>query len=242
VRTAAILPVKRLTIAKQRLGADVADSLRLRLARAMVSDVLAALARAASIERTIVVTSEPPVAAEARERGALVLEDAADAGQSAAVTIGVARALAEGYERVLCIPGDCPALEPRELDPLLSPARHGHGVRRSSRASAEVVIVPDRHGTGTNGLLLTPPDVIAPSFGPGSCARHRALAQAAGAAWRLEHPPSLLLDVDTGADLAALRDRLIGDRPVGAGASAARTRAVLGQPERTPILSTSTSG
>ena len=221
MRTAAILPVKRLTIAKQRLGADVADSLRLRLARAMVSDVLAALARAASIERTIVVTSEPPVAAEARERGALVLEDAADAGQSAAVTIGVARALAEGYERVLC---------------------HGHGVRRSSRASAEVVIVPDRHGTGTNGLLLTPPDVIAPSFGPGSCARHRALAQAAGAAWRLEHPPSLLLDVDTGADLAALRDRLIGDRPVGAGASAARTRAVLGQPERTPILSTSTSG
>ncbi len=37
--------------------------------------------------------------------------------------------------------------------------------------------MPDRHGTGTNGLLLTPPDAIAPSFGPGSCERHRALAR-----------------------------------------------------------------
>src|SRR5207244_9430624 len=129
-----------------------------------------------------------------------------------------------GCERVLGSPGGCPAVEPGELDPLLSPARHGHGVRRSSRASAEVVIVPDRHGTGTNGLLLTPPDAIAPSFGPGSCARHRALARAAGASCRLAHPPSLLLDIDTGADLAALRERLAG-----ASAAPARTRAVLGQ-------------
>jgi coenzyme F420-0:L-glutamate ligase/coenzyme F420-1:gamma-L-glutamate ligase len=61
----------------------------------------------------------------------------------------------------------------------------------------EVVVVPDRHGTGTNGLLLTPPDAIAPAFGPGSCERHRALALAAGVAFRLERPPSLLLDIDT---------------------------------------------
>ena len=68
--------------------------------------------------------------------------------------------------------------------------------------------MPDRHGTGTNGLLLAPPDAIAPSFGPDSCERHRALALAAGASCRLERPPSLLLDIDTGADLAALRERL----------------------------------
>src|SRR5437899_999194 len=86
------------------------------------------------------------------------------------------------------------------------------------------------------GRCQAAPDAIAPSFGPGSCARHRALARAAGASCRLAHPPSLLLDIDTGADLAALRERLAG-----ASAAAARTRAVLGQPERHPILSTSTS-
>jgi 2-phospho-L-lactate guanylyltransferase len=226
VRTAAILPVKRFAHAKQRLGESIADPLRMRLAHAMVSDVLDAVARATSIERTIVVTRERAVASEARARGALVLDDADQAGQSAAVSIGIARALADGYGRALCIPGDCPTLEPGELDRLLSAASSG----------PDVVIVPDRHGTGTNGLLLTPPDVIVPSFGPGSCERHRALAQAAGAGLRLEHPPSLALDIDTGDDLAALRARFAG-----ATESASRTRSVLGQDERHPILSISTS-
>jgi 2-phospho-L-lactate guanylyltransferase len=88
------------------------------------------------------------------------------------------------------------------------------------------VIVPDRHGSGTNGLLLTPADAIPPSFGPDSCARHRALARAAGVACRLERPASLLLDIDTGADLTVLRERLAL-----AHARAPHTRAVLGQPE-----------
>ncbi len=121
-------------------------------------------------------------------------------------------ALEAGFERVLCIPGDCPALDPAELDALLAGTR-GRGV----------VIVPDRHGTGTNGLLLTPPDAIAPSFGPDSCERHRALARDAGASCRVERVTSLLLDIDTGADLAVLRERLAGEH-----VRAARTRVVLG--------------
>jgi 2-phospho-L-lactate guanylyltransferase len=214
MRTAAILPVKRFAAAKSRLGESVEEGLRARLARAMVADVLLALAQSASIELTIVVTCEPSLPETAREHGALLIEDTADQGQSEAVTLGVQRALADGFERVLCIPGDCPALDPGELDVLLSRAE-----QRS------VVIVPDRHGAGTNGLLLAPPDAIAPAFGPGSCERHRALARAAGMDCRVAHPSSLLLDVDTGADLAALRDRLAGaDTP------AERTRAVLAQP------------
>ena len=183
MRTAAILPVKRFTVAKQRLGPGVQASVRRQLARAMVQDVLDALAQTPALERTVVVTDEPAIAAAARAQGAVAIADAARAGQSAAVALGIERALAEGFQRALCIPGDCPALDPADLRDLLSaPAR-----RR------EVVIVPDRHGTGTNGLLLTPPDVIAPAFGPGSCARHRSLAIGAGASCRLERPPSLLL-------------------------------------------------
>src|SRR5207302_8837520 len=87
VRTAAILPVKRFALAKQRLGASVAHSLRARLAAAMVADVLAALASARSLERIIVVTRERALAAEADRQGAIVLEDAAEQGQSAAVAL-----------------------------------------------------------------------------------------------------------------------------------------------------------
>jgi len=214
MRTAAILPVKRFERAKQRLGASVADPLRLDLARAMVGDVLTALHHCASIDLTVVVTSEPSVAAAAGYQGSVVVRDSTEQGQSAAVVLGLQRALADGVERALCIPGDCPALDPAELDALLLP----------DSASGEVVLVPDRHGMGTNGLLLTPPDAIRPSFGPGSCERHQELARAAGVTCRLEHPASLLLDIDTSEDLAALRERLAGET-----VRAPRTRTVLGR-------------
>jgi 2-phospho-L-lactate guanylyltransferase len=213
VRTAAILPVKSFGRAKQRLGAGVPDPLRLALARAMVTDVLAALAALETVELTLVVTREPEAKRAAGAAGAKVIDDPGEAGQSAAAGLGIGRAVAEGFERVLLVPGDCPALDPAELTPLL--AEHG-------RSGPEVAILPDRHGTGTNGLLLAPPEAIEPSFGAGSCARHRALAEAAGVACRLAPLRSLSLDVDTVEDLAALRAAL-ASLPAGA----PNTRAVL---------------
>jgi 2-phospho-L-lactate guanylyltransferase len=227
MRTAAILPVKRFARAKQRLGASVAERLRLELAEAMVADVLLALAQTDAIASTILVTGERSVAEAARAQGAIVIEDVQERGQPAAAALGVARALAEGIERVLCVPGDCPTLDPAELDALLRLDADG--------GPAEVVVVPDRHGTGTNGLLLAPPNAIPPSFGPGSCERHLELARAAGLACRVERVPTLLLDIDTGADLDVLRARLAAHP-----ARARRTRAVLGQPERTDLISITT--
>ncbi len=232
MRTAAILPVKRFSEAKQRLGQSVADPLRRDLARAMVGDVLSALRDCAAIERTIVVTCEESVAAAARYLGEIVVPDTAEDGQSAAVALGIERAVAEGFARVLCIPGDCPALDPGEVASLLesqpsSPAQ-ASAPEPLLAGPREVVVVPDRHGTGTNGLLLTPPGAIHPSFGPDSCERHIGLAREAGVACRVERVPSLLLDIDTGADLAALRERLAGEPRAGA----RRTRKVLGVPPR----------
>jgi 2-phospho-L-lactate/phosphoenolpyruvate guanylyltransferase len=216
VRTAAILPVKSFARAKQRLGVTVADPMRQDLAAAMVADVIAALAQTEAVERTIVVTQEAGIAEAALAAGALIVEDAGEVGQSAAARLGIERALEEGFERVLCVPGDCPAADPEEISSLL--AAH-------ARNGPEVVIVPDRHGTGTNGLLLYPPQAIEPSFGPDSCARHLGLAGAAGLTARVEQLPSLLLDIDTGADLAVLRGRLAGQ-----GERARCTRAVLAGP------------
>lgn len=228
MHTAAVLPVKRFSHAKQRLSASVTDTLRLELAAAMVADVLDALAHTLAIERIIVVTGEPTVASAARAQGAMVIDDRAEAGQPAAASLGVTGALTEGYERVLCVPGDCPALDPQELEALL-----GQHTREQPRAG--VVVLPDRHGTGTNGLLLAPPHAIPPSFGPDSCQRHLHLARAAGVRSRVERLPSLLLDIDTRADLDALRARLTGHP-----ARAPRTRALLGHHDRTHILSLKT--
>src|ERR1700689_1589857 len=224
MRTAAILPVKRSPRAKQPLGVSVADPLRRELAEAMVADVLSALAQTESIEHTILVTGERSVAISALEQGAIVIEDDNERGQPAAAALGVQRALAEGIERVLCVPGDCPTLNPAELNALL------RSEPDADRGPA-VVIVPDRHGAGTNGLLLKPPDAIVPSFGADSCERHRALALAAGLDCRVQRVPSLLLDIDTGADLDVLRARLAA-----LPARATHARAVLVDPERTNVI------
>ncbi len=221
MRTVAVLPVKRFARAKQRLGVSVADALRLELARAMVADVLAALRDTPQIERTLVVSCEPLIEPAALEHGARLVHDPHESGQSAAAALGIAHGLAEGFERVLCVPGDCPALDPRELEALLAGAGAG-AVTGAEEGAASVAIVPDRHGTGTNALLLAPPGAIEPAFGPGSFERHLALAAAAGARCSVERVPSLLLDVDTRADLDALRE-MLGSH----GARASRTRAVL---------------
>ena len=124
MRTAAILPVKSFARAKQRLGETVADPMRQELAAAMVADVIAALARTSAIELTIVVTREPGIARPALAAGALIVEDLGEEGQSAAALLGIGEALRQGFERVLCVPGDCPATDPDELEILLD----GHGL------------------------------------------------------------------------------------------------------------------
>jgi 2-phospho-L-lactate/phosphoenolpyruvate guanylyltransferase len=212
VGTIAVLPVKRFGAAKQRLGVALAPEARRELAQAMVADVLDALGAVPGLDGVLVVTGEPLAAAAAAERRVAVLHDPADAGQSAAAALGIAEALRRGAARVLLVPGDCPALDAAEVGRLLGDGPPG----------PSVTVVPDRHGSGTNALLLAPPAVIAPAFGPGSRARHEALAVAAGATCAVTEVASLGLDVDTPEDLRALRDALAGNAR-----GAARTRATL---------------
>jgi 2-phospho-L-lactate/phosphoenolpyruvate guanylyltransferase len=201
-RTIAVLPVKRFGTAKQRLGEGLAEGTRRALAEAMVTDVLIALRRAAEVDEVLVVTGESAAGAIAAGYDADVVDDPADEGHDAAALRGVRAALERGAGRVVLVPGDCPAVDPTELDALLAGAGDG----------PEVLVVPDRHGTGTNALVLTPPDVMAPAFGPDSRARHERLATEAGAAVRVVEVASLGLDVDTLADLDELRSALASVR------------------------------
>jgi 2-phospho-L-lactate/phosphoenolpyruvate guanylyltransferase len=213
MKTIAVLPVKRWSAAKRRLDGDLSSGTRRALAEAMVTDVLVALRRATAVDAVLMVTGEEGATALAYGYGADVVDDPADAGHNEAARRGVAEAVARGADRVLLIPGDCPALDPAEVDALLGRPRGG---------MSEVVVVPDRHGTGTNALVLTPPDVMAPAFGPGSRDRHVAAAQDAGATCAVEEVRSLMFDVDTADDLDALREMLAG-----ASGNAAHTRGML---------------
>ncbi|HKO38436.1 MAG TPA: 2-phospho-L-lactate guanylyltransferase [Solirubrobacterales bacterium] len=207
----AILPVKRFDAAKQRL-ASLDEGRRRELAGAMVADVLEAIGKTRAIDRLIVVTGDPLAQELANEAGAEVVPDPEDAGHVEAAQAGIASAEVEGAERVVLLAGDCPLLDPRELDRLLT------GVPGSY-----VGVVPDRHGTGTNALLLSPPGAIVPGFGEGSRDRHVEAARQAGIPFGIEELPSIELDLDTPADVIALT-RELGKQPK----RARRTAKVLG--------------
>jgi 2-phospho-L-lactate/phosphoenolpyruvate guanylyltransferase len=195
VRTLAILPVKSFGAAKQRLAGSLGAGSRQALAQAMFIDVLITLQRVPGLDEVVVVTPDHVAEAVATSRHVRVLPDTAQAGQSEAALIGIRHALAEGWERVLLVPGDTPLVHADELAELLAGARG-------------VSIVPDRHGAGTNALVLAPPDAIEPSFGEGSLARHLAAAESSGLPHRVDELPSLALDVDTPDDLAQLAAEL----------------------------------
>ena len=191
-----ILPVKRFGDAKQRLLTALDRPQRAALVKAMLTDVLVSATEAREVERVIVVTSEGRA-----ERIALkharrtktpieVFEEPADRGHPEAATLGIVRAKALGATCVALLPGDCPLLDADELDAALE--RMGPG---------RVAVIPDRHGTGTNALLMAPPDAIGPAFGPDSRARHSDRAERAGYEVAVEPLASLALDVDTPEDL-----------------------------------------
>jgi 2-phospho-L-lactate guanylyltransferase len=91
-------------------------------------------------------------------------------------------------------------LDPEELDAALERMTPGR-----------VAVVPDRHGTGTNALLLCPADAIGPAFGEGSAARHSERVERAGHQLAVEPLESLGLDLDTPDDLRALAEALAAD-------------------------------
>ena len=237
MRTLAILPIKSFGAAKQRLSSMLGTGSRQALAQAMFLDVLASLRRVEGIDAVAVVTADGDAETAARRGGVHLLRDPEEAGQSAAVRIGIRHGIDYGFDRVLLVPGDTPLIEAREVAAMLS---------RAEEDQVEAVIVPDRHGTGTNALLLAPPLAINPSFGTDSLERHRRAAIEAGVTHRVEEAGSLMLDVDRPedlVDLAAILDERRGQ--------ACMTRGALRQLDRLsgvrdrvarPLLATGPAG
>jgi 2-phospho-L-lactate guanylyltransferase len=213
--TAAVLPIKRFEAAKQRLGDELGAGTRAALAAAMFADVLSSLQHAESLEAIIVISGEPQVHDIASESGLIAISDHHDKGQSHAVRSGLARAAALGCDRAIMVSGDCPLLDPAELDKLITDA------------TADVVIVPDRHQSGTNGLIINPSGPFEPQFGPDSLARHSQQAERRELSMAIAPIGSMAIDIDTPDDLAELARRLKDSH-----GSAPRTRGVLRQIER----------
>lgn len=198
---AAIIPVKPLETSLRRL-AEVLDGPRRRaLQAAMLADVLGACMHASRLTATYVVTADVGAAVIAGTFGARLVEDhSPPQGMNPAVERGQAQAIADGYRSALVMTADLPQITPAAIDGIIEAA-----------GSFEATLVPSESGTGTNAMLLRPPDVLRPEFGAGSLGRHVAQAGVT----RIEHQvlevANLAVDVDTPEDLLdAVRSGAVG--------------------------------
>lgn len=200
-RTWALVPLRGLEDAKTRLGGELDAEERRELVIEMASRTLAAARDAGAITGTVLVTADPAAADLAHTFGARAIVQLLP-GLNAALREARGVAVEAGATAVLIIPIDLPAVSAEALDALIAAAATvAAGPDGGLDADRPVVLaVPDRHGSGTNALFLSPPRIIEPLFGEASFAAHRAAAHAAGARFVTVGGP-LTLDVDTAADL-----------------------------------------
>jgi 2-phospho-L-lactate guanylyltransferase len=99
---------------------------------------------------------------------------------------------------LLVLPADLPGVTADAIDAFVEAARL---TADGNPGRATVGLVPDRHGTGTNALFVSPACAIEFEFGEGSRAAHMAAAASAGAAYFEMDGPPLSFDLDTPDDL-----------------------------------------
>lgn len=195
-RVVAVVPVGQLEGAKSRLGGSLDAEERYDLVVAMVRRTLAAVAATPGIAETIVVTPDDEVRTVALEAGARPIRQRSR-GLNQGLREARDEAIAGGADAILAVPIDLPLVSPAALEALLTPL--------TDPARPLVVMTPDRHGRGTNALLLAPPDAIDFAFGGDSRVAHASRARAAGARLLEIHGP-LRLDLDTPEDVLLVED------------------------------------
>ena len=194
-----LLPLRRLDDAKGRLGPHLAPDERAQLALGLLERAAAALL-AGGAARVLIVTRDERLSAadvSSDPRVSLQQQDAALPGLNGAVRQGQRWALDARADALLVVLPDLPLLEADDIRALLAASDDG----------ALSVLAPDRAGTGSNALLLAPPNVIQTAFGVNSAPRHQAAYMAAQQPLLRVQRAGLDLDLDTADDLAALARR-----------------------------------
>jgi 2-phospho-L-lactate/phosphoenolpyruvate guanylyltransferase len=199
-RTAVVVPVRSFEGAKSRLGAVLDAEERRELVERLLRRTVGAALATPGVAEVLVVSPDPEVLAIARAGGA---REVLQVTRGLNAALQEAREAARPLDRLLVLPGDLPGVSPQAIGALLAAA--------DAAGRPCVVVAPDRHGRGTNALLLDPPDVIDPAFGGDSRAAHAWLASSAEAAL-VEVSGPLAVDLDTPDDLL-IAERLVPEAP-----------------------------
>lgn len=191
----AIVPVKPLRRGKSRLSGVLNEDERTELNISLLGHTLEVLKQVKEITNILVVSRDHSALTFARDLGAKTVQE--DGAPLLNTALKRATVITQIYasSSVLIVPADLPLMQPADIKALIS----------MGSDPPVVVIAPDRHGSGTNALLLNPGGLLEYSFGPGSFYKHCEKAREVGARLEICNLPSLELDLDLPEDLEILR-------------------------------------
>ena len=192
----AVIPVKQLANAKQRLSSFLSASDRAALFSAMVRDVLTAVEACSLIDQIMVVTNDLEVSELGKEYDAKIHPEPQRPGLIESVTEAARDLSLAGVSTMVFLPGDVPLVSADELESVLE----GFG----SSNEAEFLIVPAADLGGSNCVVCSPPDCITFGFGEDSFRRHLSIARELGLNPTVMKLPGIGLDIDTPNDLREL--------------------------------------
>lgn len=192
----AIVPVKPLRRGKSRLAGTLSEDERAELNQALLQHTLSTLTDIKELEQVLVISRDPHALTVARQHGARTVREDGQPELNTALTRATVVAKVHATRGVLILPADLPLISREDVLTLLEKAAD----------PPVVVISPDRHGKGTNALLISPSGLIEYDFGENSFQRHCERAKAAGARLEIVDLPSLGLDLDLPEDLEIIRE------------------------------------
>ncbi len=192
----AIIPVKPLRRGKSRLAGALSEDERAELNQALLVHTLNTLSDIKELEQVLVVSRDPHALTIARQHGARTVREDGQPLLNTALTRATVIAKVHATRGVLILPADLPLISREDVLTLIERAGE----------PPVVVIAPDRHGKGTNALLISPSGLIEYDFGENSFQRHCERAKQAGARLEVVDLPSLGLDLDLPEDLEIIRE------------------------------------
>ena len=219
----AVVPVKGLDRAKQRLSLELSSDHRRLLVLAMLKDVLDALTQTPMLRGVMVVSPDREVLSAAMDAGAVCVSQAGDIGFAASADeAGLLAGRVYRADGIMVVPADLPLATSEDFTAVLT-----------AHAAPGCTIVPSWGGDGSNCVVTSPPAAMGFLFGPDSFRRHIEAASRAGIAARVVHRPLLSRDIDTPADLAFL-----AGKPCGAHVRALLPRLAAPVPAAMPLART----
>lgn len=192
----AIVPVKPLRYGKSRLAGTLSEDQRTELNKALLQHTLETLSNLKEVDGILVVSRDSHALKVAQGLGARTVQENGQPQLNTALKRATVVAQVYATRGVLVLPADLPLISKEDVLEL---------IRRAAGETPVVVIAPDRHGKGTNALLISPPGLIEYDFGEGSFQKHCELAKQAGARLEIVELPSLGLDLDLPEDFEIVK-------------------------------------